>query len=280
VDLAFDFSADRTSVGERSDVFVRPVYDPIEGDVLYSDARDQLYLACGDRIRGVCDPVKGITWVSVEDPRADDLWLLSHPFLTLPLLETLKRHELFSVHAAGLARQGRGVLLAGTSGSGKTTLAIALARAGFELLGDDMLFLSTTGDGVRVHAFPDEVDVTDATLGFFPELRELLRQRRPEGWPKWSFRPETVFGATTTWSCEAAALVFPCISPVDKSRLEPMDGVDATLELAPNILLTQSQACQAHLAALSALTSTTPCYRLWTGRDFDDLPYLMAKLLD
>jgi hypothetical protein len=277
-DLQFHFSSDAAHSDWRPGQALRPVYEPERGEVLYDDANDRLHLAF-DHIRALCDPVQGVTRVSVCGEEWADRWLLSHPVLTLPLLEMLKRRGLYNVHAAGLSRGGRGLLVAGSSGAGKTTLTIALARAGFDFLSDDMVFLSTQRGALRVHAFPDEVDVTDTTAQFFPELRPLLSRPRQPGWPKRSFRLETIYNTNVAWTCEPAALVFPRITRTATSRLEPIPANEALLELLPNVLLTEPRACQAHLAALAQVTSATPCYRLWTGDDFDALPDLLGDLI-
>jgi hypothetical protein len=46
--------------------------------------------------------------------------------------------DVFTVHAALVARRGRGVLIAGLPEAGKSTLACALWQHGFSLLGDDV----------------------------------------------------------------------------------------------------------------------------------------------
>ena len=278
-DVRFEFHSGSLPSGERPPRTSRPVYEPEEGEVVYDAVQDRLHMSFADRIRAVCDPRSGLTRIWVDNRSATDLWLLSHPILTLPLLETLKRRGLYSLHAAGLSRSGRGLIIVGASGSGKTTLSLALTRAGFDFLSDDMLFVSTRDERLRLHAFPDEVDVTETTLAFFPELRQLLSQRRPPGWRKWSFRAESFYDAQIAWSAHPAALVFPRISDAEASRLEPMAAEEALLEMLPNILLTEPGACQAHLSALAQLSGQTPCYRLWTGRDFDHLPSVMGSLL-
>jgi hypothetical protein len=275
----FDFSVDDGPVVERPRGTLRAVYNPREGQVLYGEESDLLYLELGSRVRAICEPASGRTRVSARDWQPEDLWLLSHPFLTLPLLETLKRRGLYGVHAAGLCRSDRCLLLAGTSGAGKTTLALALARGDFEFLGDDMLFLSTdqlTG-ALLVHSFPDEVDITDTTAAFYPDLHAYLR--RPPGWPKWGFRPEDVFRTRVHQPARPAALVFPWIAHAETSLLERMPAEAALLELLPNVLLTHPTVCQQHLAALARLAQELPCYRLMTGRDFTTLPDRLGELL-
>ena len=47
--------------------------------------------------------------------------------------------RLLVLHAAGVSRAGRGLLLIGPGGAGKTTLAAALNASGWELLSDDVI---------------------------------------------------------------------------------------------------------------------------------------------
>jgi len=260
---------------------LRTVYEPQvgRGHVLYDPATDRLFIGYEDRLHLVCEPFSGRTRAARTSACPEDAWFLSHPLLTLPLVETLKRRGLFNIHAAGVARRGRALLIAGSSGAGKTTLSIAMARAGFDFLGDDTLFLTGAGDRVQVCAFPDEVDVTETTAAFFPELASLTAFPRPPGWPKWSFRLEDVFGARIAWTAEPAAIVFPRITPGEPSSLEPLSGQRALLEVLPNILLTQPDACQAHLRILADLTAQVPCYSLTMDRDVLALPALLEELL-
>src|SRR5205085_11837046 len=114
-------------------------------------------------VRALCDPARRRISFSLVNSEKN-AWLASHPVFTVCWIELLKRLHLFSVHAAGVCRGGKGLLIAGTSGAGKTTLALALIKEGLEFLGDDMLFLADGSNGPRVLSFPDETDVTRATV--------------------------------------------------------------------------------------------------------------------
>ncbi|HKV11532.1 MAG TPA: hypothetical protein VJ725_25535 [Thermoanaerobaculia bacterium] len=278
-DLAFELRAGAGHPFGRPDG-ARTVYEPPVGEVVYSDGAGLLYIDSGPRLRVLCDPGDGRARVSVLGEDEEDLWLLSHPLFTIPLMEMLKRRGLYGLHAGGLARNGRALLLPGTSGAGKSTLTLALARAGFGLLGDDTLFLARRTEGdLRVLAFPDEFDLTDRTVSFFPELAALLEAPLPAGWRKRQLRAEEVYGTAIVWEAEPALLVFPRVSGARESVLTPLSKEEALLELVPNVLLTEPRSSQAHLDALADLAAGCACYRLETGSDLDGAVRLLGDLL-
>src|SRR5208283_2669966 len=104
-----------------------------------------------------------------------NLFMASHLMFTILLVEILKRRGCYSMHAAGFSREGKAVLIPGTSGAGKSTLAVTLLRDSFGYLSDDMVFLRRRSDGLGVLNFPEDVDVSDRTINFFPELDFLKR---------------------------------------------------------------------------------------------------------
>lgn len=257
----------------------RSVYDPPLGEIQYFDCDDLYYINYGDRTRVLCTPAEGSVQLSILESEKDNLWLLSHPMVTLPLIELLKRHGMYNVHAAGLSINGRAILFPGTSGSGKSTVSIALSRAGFGFLADDTVFLRSDQDGLRVLSFPDEIDVTDDTVEFFPELHYLSELPKAPGWPKRSVWAEQVLGAEFISDSKPAFLVFPRIAHEARSILKPMDPNEALLELVSNIILTEAISSQAHLDILAQLVRESECYRLETGWDFADLPTVIKDLV-
>lgn len=256
----------------------RAIYDSSVGEALYFDAEDLLYLDAGAHARVVAKPGEGLVRLSIVPHGSARAWQASHPLLTLPLIDVLKRRGLYSLHAAGLSLDGRGILFAGTSGAGKSTLTIALLRAGFGFLGDDFLFLTRANHGIDVLAFPDEIDVTEETGRFFPEVRARLRRPRPLGWPKWPIPPRALWDAPIVERCRPEVLIFPRVASKSSSTFQPIGDDEALLELVPNVLLTEERSSGAHLAALAALVAQCRCYRLETGRDLDRLPALIRQL--
>jgi hypothetical protein len=279
-DLLFEIGVGPQGEGLQRPERARPVYEPPVGEVLFDDAADRIWIGLGPDRLAVCEPARGRARLWARHGSGEDLWLLSHPLFTLPLVEMLKRRGLWALHAAGLQWNGKAVVLAGASGAGKSTLSIALARAGFGFLGDDTLFLAPGPDGLRLLAFPDEVDLTDETASFFPELAGLQAEPRREGWRKRRLRAEEAYGAPLAGEVAPALLIFPRISGRTESALAPMDPGEALIELAGNVLLTEPASSQAHLDALAALAAASSCWRLETGTDLDGAVRLLRGLAE
>jgi hypothetical protein len=268
----------------------RSVVDLVSGSVEYFEKSDELFVDFGTRGRALCALRTREVWVAYpgNDPRS--VWLCSHPLFTIPLAELLKRSGLYMVHAAGLTHEGRGLLVAGASGAGKTTLCLALLRAGFGFLADDTVFLSNHVNGgagphgqpcgLRVLAFPDEVDLTEQTAGFFPELKPDAGEPPAHVRPKRAVCATRLYGVAPQWECQPAMLVFPQQAPVPQSVLTPMSKEEAFLQLLCNVVRTDVDASQAHLNALSTLVQQCHCFRLRTGRDFEALPSLLRSALE
>ena len=281
-DLHFEFhkvADDSRHVVRRPAGPGRPVFDPGLGELAYFDESQQLYLEVPGRGRALCDVKSHRVQISYPESEASDPWLLAHLFFTVPLAELLKRRGLYMVHAAGLAVGGKGLLVAGQSGAGKTTLALALLRAGFDFLADDTVFLSLGNSGLRILAFPDEVDVTAQTLGFFPELQRLTHASKASGRLKQPVCATSLYQARPCWECAPEAIIFPQPGKSSRSILTPMPKAEALVQLVCNVLRTEPRSSQAHLDALAGLVNTSRCYRLQTGKDFDRLPGLLRSVL-
>jgi hypothetical protein len=257
----------------------RAFYQLASGEALYFAATDRLYLSYGDGVRALVNLGQSRASFSVVESDPVNVFLASHLFLTISLVELLKRHGLFSMHAAGFSKHHRAILIPGTSGAGKSTLAITLLRGGFGYLSDDMVFLQRRSGELQVLGFPEDVDVSDQTINFFSELAFLGHSPKAAGSPKRQVRPDEVYGVELVNHVVPGAIVFPRISPSRKSSLRSIGADEALLELVSNVLLTDAPSCQKHLNILTELAKQTACYRLETGRDFDHIPALLSELL-
>jgi len=256
----------------------RTFYNALHGQALFFPAKDVIYLDYGGRARVLCEPEKGRCYISLLEPELEQLWLVTHPLFTIPLIEMLKRRGKFNLHAAAVAVDGSGILLPGTTGAGKSTLSIGLLRANFDFLGDDMVFVQQA-KGLRILAFVEKIDITDTTASFFEELSGVMDRDKRAGWPKHEIDSGDFFSSRLVASATPKAIVFPRVGNVVESTLLPIGVEEAFLELAPSVLLTETRSTQAHLDVLAQLANTTPSYRLSTGLDFDRSANMLRELV-
>jgi hypothetical protein len=281
-DLIFEFHALEPTEGfsfEKPDGPLRQVYELPNGEALYSPKQRQLYLDLRGRVRVLSDLKVGLTQIHLLQPEAEEHWAATHLLFMLSLVEQLKRMGLFNLHAAGVARHGRSVLMPGGSGSGKSTLSLALMKAGLDYLADDMIFLKSSDASVRALAFPEDIDVSTDSLKLLGHPDGLGDAPLSCVARKHSIAFDECFAAKVAWDTRPVALVFPHIAHTASSDLQPMNVSESFLELARSVLLTDSAACQQHLKVLSELAESSPSYRLALGRDFDALRSSIEKLL-
>lgn len=281
-DLRFQFRLTDDSRGiEGAPVPQRTVYHMGDVEFRYDQSSDLLFVRRGNRLVGVCNPNVGDAHFEVRVDTAADLDLYSETFFTVCLVELMKRHRLFSLHAAGISVGDAGILFAGPSGAGKSTLAIILlesigSRAGF--LGDDMLFLSAGAGEIRVLGWPEPIDVGEWTQRRLPALLPRMQVRATMR-RKGQIAASDVAGAIPALEARPELIIFPRVTKQAKSTLAPISLDEALLELTPNVLLTEATSSKAHLAALGALARQCRCYRLDTGADAERLPGLLLGLI-
>ncbi len=83
------------------------------------------------------------------------------------------------LHAAGVARGGCGLALAGVSGAGKSSLALQLLRRGLDYISNDRLLLDESADGsLELHGVPKLPRINPGTALNNPVLRGILPAER------------------------------------------------------------------------------------------------------
>lgn len=264
---------------QRPEGHSRPFYEMPKGEASYFRETDQVYISSGDGVRAVCKPRTGDATVSVVETDPRNLFMASHLVLTILLVDILRRRGWYSLHAAGFSEGGAAVLVPGTSGVGKSTLSVALLRAKFDYLTDDMVFLARRSGNLAVRGLAEDIDVSEQTIRFFPELDFLLRSPKTDGFTKRQLRIEQVYGTKPITEARPSLIVLPRISGKPESVLKRIDSGEAFLEIVPNVLLTEQAACQEHISMLAELVKQADCYRLETGQDFDRIPDLLRRAL-
>ncbi len=199
----------------------------------------------------------------------------------LALIELLRRRGLYTIHATALEYHGSAVLIPGNSGRGKTTSFISLLRSGYRYLSDDHPLLHDSGAHIEVLPFPIKINVTDATVQFFPELREASEQVLHPGFPKRYFYADDLYPMAAGQRCQPAIVLFPHVVDAPRSRLELLPKSRALEAMLPQALLVYDQeVARREFQVLAKLVQQVDCYRLHFGRDILDLPKLITPLLE
>jgi hypothetical protein len=169
------------------------------------------------------------------------------------------RADLVWLHAAGVARDGCAMLIAGTSGSGKSTLAARLVRRGLQYLGDEVLALDTASGAVHPFPMAPAVRAESSRDLSLSEVRRL---------PK-----STVALASTDVAAGAtrvAALAFPARTG-HAIGVEQLPPSHAAIELLGHCLDGSPDRMRAVRAA-AALAAVAPAIRL----TFDEIDEAVA----
>ena len=129
----------------------------------------------------VADLGKLFAFVFVSDKTAADHSWLRWFFLESLAYTLLAQRYVVPVHAACVARSGRGILLCGSSGAGKSTLSFACARAGWTFVSDDCSWLLPDSAGRDAIGRPREARFRPDASILFPELERFAERARPNG---------------------------------------------------------------------------------------------------
>lgn len=188
----------------------------------------------------------------------------------------------FPLHAAGLVRGGRGLLVTGRSGSGKSTAALSLVRNGWAYLSDDTVLLRPEGDRVEAHSFRRSFCVDPNIATHFPELEGPDWPRALSNAAKWEVDPDQVYPGQYTATCTPRLVVLPDLVDAPESRVEPAAPkpvLEQLLNQGGFFLAPGPDTADQHLTALRRLIDQARTYRLHAGRDVLEEPRTLHRLL-
>lgn len=121
------------------------------------------------------------SWVTRST--VSNLLYFRHNFLEKIVYLLLGASVVTDLHAACVAKNGKGILLCGDSGAGKSTLAYACARAGWTFTSDDTSYLINDAQNPRVIGHAHRLRFRPAARLLFPELERFNVTPRMEGKP-------------------------------------------------------------------------------------------------
>ena len=200
--------------------------------------------------------------------------------MVLALFLLLRPHGFFPLHAAALAHDGDGVLLAASSDAGKSTTAFNLVRQGWQFLSDDSVLLRVNDEAVEAIAFRRNFGLDPDAEDRFPEIAAHWSTQLTDV-DKRCIAMDALFPEQSADRCTPRLLLFPELTGESESVLAPLSKADALLKLvAQSALVSLSPAwTPEHLAALKRLVVQGPSFRLLAGRDLMDRPERIAELI-
>ncbi len=150
--------------------------------------------------------------------------------LAYSLLDSL---HLVAIHAACVALQGHGVLLAGDSGAGKSSLAYACARRGWTYCSDDASSLVRLGTGRSVLGTPRAFRFRETVADLFPEFKGMEESRRGNGKPTIEVRTADLPEIRTALESRVDHIVFlnRCETTRGHAQLVPVSREEAQARL-------------------------------------------------
>lgn len=183
------------------------------------------------------------------------------------------------IHAACVARDGRGALLAGPGGSGKSSTALLCLLAGFDYLGDDYC-LAKPGAHSEGFSLYNSAKLHAEDLDRFPGLRPHFREaiRDVEGEKPVVFVHDAGAGAIRN-GCGLVAIYMPRVSGSAETTIAPLPRATSWHAIAPSTMTQLLGASPHNLSLIGAVASSLPAFRLDLGTNLEDIPGVLAEHL-
>jgi hypothetical protein len=187
-------------------------------------------------------------------------WVLPGSTSVSLLGEVLAGSERHLIHAAALLPPAleENVLFFAPSGTGKTTTALALAREGWQLLGDDAVVLGLDGDDVFAWSIPRSLKIHQRTAAMLPWIKPFItpwRDQIEQVLPINALVEQIAVGFPSQRCCRAIVILEPpnpdqhVIAPIDRAEaLQKIVGDN--VRMGPDGVLTDGMRAFHCLASL------------------------------
>jgi hypothetical protein len=183
------------------------------------------------------------------------------------------------LHAAGVALDGKAILIIGPKGAGKSTTTLACLAAGLGYLGDDKVI----GDprALRVFSLYSTAKFHANERDTLPlaRFRDFIHPPRTPSEGKALLYVDQVAPKQMATAARIAAIVACRVSGEERSMVDSLDpAVALRLLTADNIGMFPSSAA-ATLDSVASLCRQVPCLRLNAGRNLSEVADTVAALL-
>ncbi len=216
----------------------------------------------------VFDPERKLGIFVVRDASALPSYERAAPLRTL-LHWALETRQCRLAHAAAVASEHGGALLAGRGGSGKSTTAVLCAQAGMRFAGDD--YVGITADPSHAHAIYATAKIDAMSVAMLPDLRLHIEPAEGE--------KGVAILADVAASFPIRALVLPRVSG-GASRLRRATGAEALRALAPTTVFQLPGNDGAAFSWIASVARSLPAFALDLGDDRAEIPGLVRRAIE
>jgi hypothetical protein len=233
----------------------------------------QPFPGVSSRISSVLDKTDLCATLYVEDVNRCAPWFIMR-FVFYMLIGAMFGCDGYEVvHAAAIALNDAGALIAGSPGSGKSTLVLScLHLAGMSHLADDVLFIAKDDGIVHVYAFPEDIGVRQGStelLGHYEFMRNLeddVRQKRVVA-------VQQFFHDQVVSSCPVRVMFF--VHALNRSaafraeRMTPAQAVSWLMQEYISQQMAQDGDADFMFDIFSDMAAQAASYRLWLTPDVE-----------
>ena len=205
-------------------------------------------------------------------------WEIGAPLRPL-LHEWLRRIGLVAVHGGAVGQADGGVFLAGAGGQGKSNVALACLNSDLRYASDDFCFLSQSPHWT-VHSLYCTGKIAAGDLVRHPHLRGAESNRDRLDCEKALFFLNEKFGDRLIRKMPLRAVVLPRVIAQVPSRIVQVAPVIAQKAIALSTIELFRLSGRDMLFKVAELVRDLPCYEVQMGASIDEVPGLLAQLLN
>lgn len=191
------------------------------------------------------------------------------------LAPALRRRGIVLVHAFGVVKDGRSLLLVGAPGSGKTTAGVALLQSGWALLGNDVILLTEGSDGICAWPTPGYMHIRQPSFELLTALPPFSTRDPLPG------ADQFLQATNGKWAemSPVTHLLFPQVTATKPTKLMPLPAAVGLARLMPESMDCWDQATLAdHLSLLKRLCTQTAVFVLQSGPNITHLHQLIMAV--
>lgn len=216
----------------------------------------------------------------------DSFWqnplILQFPLISVGFLVLFWQFNFHELHAACLAKDGKGLLLVGPTGSAKSTLALTLVKAGWNYLSDDMVVIRQTSRELEALTLRRVFKVSQKLITNHPELTHIAKN------PLYSFNGDIyvyideVYGSQFTQMCIPRMVIFPRITLQEESQIKPLKISEAFISLIENggyYIGLDNMIMRKRVEIMKEFLNQTECYQMSVGLDIYNDPLKLLEIL-